>query len=217
MFETDSLPGQLTGKTVSQLVPLLTLRNLSNLLKFGDTSRSCTRSQQRQRSKRTLRVWRRVTKGKNHQHPRMLSNVHVPPNVTRDKLAGDDKPSCRSLVTRRRVIGKRIMSWRCDSFRVIAVRWKRRKEKQRHCYIATGAGLHCEPMQPGFCKDASEPTVRCHCPTARRHRGRRGQRVSVESKKERFKIRKRKKKIKYEVFIHWKHGRKDPADQTGVY
>lgn len=44
MFETDSLPGQFTGKTASQLVPLLALRNLSNLLTFGDTSRSCTRS-----------------------------------------------------------------------------------------------------------------------------------------------------------------------------
>lgn len=132
-----------------------------------------------------------------HKREKPLTSTHAvkrkrnAPNVTRDKLAGDDEPSCRSLVTRRRVIGKRIMSWRCDSFRAIAVRWKRRKEKERHCYIATGAGLHCEPMQPGFCKDASEPTVRCHCPTARRHRGRRGQRVSVESEKERFKIRKR--------------------------
>lgn len=44
MFESDSLPGQFTGETVCQLVPLLALRSLSNLSTFGDTPCSRTRS-----------------------------------------------------------------------------------------------------------------------------------------------------------------------------
>lgn len=63
------------------------------------------------------------------------------------------------------VLGQRIMSWRCDSFRVIAVSWERPKEKGKSCFVATGGGLGCDCVPPSF------------CPTARCSGGKRGQRV----------------------------------------
>lgn len=39
--------------------------------------------------------------------------------------------------THHQVIGKQIMSWRCDSFHVIAVRWSRQKEKKEERGVVT--------------------------------------------------------------------------------